>query len=216
MCRLPPPRWPREPCVGRADSLGLLWKNLPACASAAARRAEAGVQPADGGARALPSADGASLPCPCSTHPGDDPLREPNISNLSLPLFDVGLPCALGANTSNRGAVQGAEHQAALPQPLAFSSQAAGRGKRSLQARGAARGDARAPQGTQRSGSIAEAARDTAECYASKCTTIKLFILMLIQKKKMNIDLFFISIHYLLQPNSIFRNPRVISKSGEI
>jgi len=46
-------------------------------------------------------------------------------------------------------------------------------------------------------------------------TTIKLFILMLIQKK-LNIDLFFIAIHYLLQPNGNFRNPRMISKSREI
>lgn len=108
------------------------------------------------------------------------------------------------------------EYQTALPQPLDFSSQAAVRGKRSLQAHGAAQGDARAPRGSQRSGSIGEAARNTAECYASKYTTIKLFILMLIQKKKLNIDLFFVSIHYLLQPNSIFRNPRVTSKSWEI
>lgn len=70
------------------------------------QRAEPGVHPADGGEEAPASADGASVPCPCLTHPGDDPLREPNISNLSLLLFLVGLPYALGESASNRSAVK--------------------------------------------------------------------------------------------------------------
>lgn len=70
------------------------------------QRAEPGVHPADGGEEAPASADGASVPCPCLTHPGDDPLREPNISNLSLPLFLVGLPYALVESTSNGSAAK--------------------------------------------------------------------------------------------------------------
>lgn len=69
------------------------------------QRAEPGVHPADGGAEASASTDGASVPCPCLTHVGDDPLREPNISNLSLPLFLVGLPYALVESASNQSAI---------------------------------------------------------------------------------------------------------------
>lgn len=84
----------------------MVWKNLLVRVSSVVQRAEAGVHPADGGAEALASADGASVPCPCLTQPGDDPLREPNISNLSLPLFVVSLPYALVKNASDQGAIK--------------------------------------------------------------------------------------------------------------
>lgn len=70
------------------------------------QRAEPGVHPADGGDETPASADGASVPCPCLTHLGDDPLREPDISNLSLPLFLVGFPYALVVSVTNQSAVK--------------------------------------------------------------------------------------------------------------
>lgn len=83
----------------------MVWKNLLVRVLSVVQRAEAGVHPADGGAEALASTDGASVPCPCLTHSGDDPLREPNISNLSLPPFVVSFPYTLVKGVSNQGAI---------------------------------------------------------------------------------------------------------------